>query len=144
MERTENMEKTPPQLDGYFHTRRQELAFIKIEGGRVTYHEAGRDVFDRMSVEFGHFHAAPLVMSQAAGKLNFNLKLVVYFDEKNPERKVQRYGIVSDDFCQMFFMDDANTDEVNVSHRITKVAKRQQTVSNIELSIMRSEQPRSC
>ena len=87
----------------------------------MSYHEAGRDVMDSMRIEYGGFDIAPERMVRVAGRENFNIKLIVYFDPSNPDRKVERCGIVSDDFLRLFFLDDANTSDVNVSERISKV-----------------------
>lgn len=120
MEGTPQCPPPPPQLDGYFYTVRNKTSFIRVEGHRVTFHEAGRDVFSAMRIEFGEYGVAPEKMVLVSGVTNLNIKLVVFFDQGNPERKVERFGVVSQDFSQLFFMDDANPDEVNISERISK------------------------
>ena len=96
------------------------MSFIRVEGEQVTYHEAGREVFSAMRIEFGEYGAAPEKMTAVSGISNLNIKLLVFFDQKNPERRVERFGVVSQDFSQLFFMDDANPSEVNISARISQ------------------------
>ena len=108
------------QLAGYFSTVRNKRSFILVEGHQVTYHEAGREVFSAMRIEFGEYGVAPEKMSQVSGINILNIKLLVFFDQKNPERRVERFGVVSQDFSQLFFMDDANPSEVNISEKISR------------------------
>ena len=89
-----------------------------------------------MRIEYGEYGNAPEEMIQVAGINSLNIKLVVFFDQNNPERRVERFGVVSSDFSQLFFMDDAQPDEVNISDRISKTEAEE---------ILRSESdPVSC
>ena len=72
-----------------------------------------------MRMEYGEFGVAPDQMSQVSGINNLNIKLLVFFDQNNPEKRVERLGVVSRDFSQLFFMDDADPSEVNISDRIS-------------------------
>ena len=136
MERRAQCPAPPPQLDGYFYTVRNKTSFIRVEGHKVAFHEAGREVFSAMRIEYGEYGAAPEEMIKVSGINSLNIKLVVFFDQNNPERRVERFGVVSSDFSQLFFMDDAQPDEVNISNRISKTEAEE---------ILRSESdPVSC
>ena len=87
----------PPQLDGYFTSVRNRNSFLRVEGGQVSHHEAGREVFSAMRMEYGEFGVAPDQMSQVSGINNLNIKLLVFFDQKNPAHsniRIKKYNCI--------------------------------------------------
>ena len=109
-----------PPLEGYYKTLRKKWAYMKMAGGRMSYHEAGKDVFDTVDVELGEFGIAENCIREMSGKEKYNVKLVIFWDKNNPEKKIDKFGVVSDDREKMFFVNGANRSVVDVSERISK------------------------
>ena len=115
----------PRSLDGYYRSGIKKWSYIKIAGARVSYHEAGRDVFDRVTAELGEFNSADENIREASGRENYNLKFVIYFDPKNPTVSFDMFGVVSEDREKIFFLDTASKTEVVVSVRISEEEARE-------------------
>ena len=102
MDRKPQSPPPPPELDGYFYTIRNKRSFIRVEGHQVSYHEAGREVFSAMRIEFGEFGAAHDRMTQVSGIKNLNIKLLVFFDQNDPKKRVASALTKSVDFKDKF------------------------------------------
>ena len=112
-------------LDGYYRSQIKSWSYIKIAGARASYHEAGRDVFDTITVELGEFHTADPSIRQISGREKYNLKLGIYFDKKDPGKKFDKYFVVSEDGDSLFSLDSASRSEVVVSERISEQEAQQ-------------------
>ena len=115
----------PPSLDGYYRSGAKRWSYMKIAGAKVSYHEAGRDVFDRVTAELGEFNSADENIREASGRENYNLKFVIYFDPKNPTVSFDMFGVVSEDREKIFFLDTASKTKVVVSERISEEEARE-------------------
>ena len=109
-----------PPPDGFYRTRRKKWAYMKIADGKMSYHETGKEVFDGVEVKLGEFDTAEQSIKDLTGKEKYNLKLIIYYDKKHPDRKIDKFGVISDDRERLFFVNNANKAEVDVSERITE------------------------
>ena len=126
------MDQPPPppppparSLDGCYRSRAKAWSYIKIAGAKASFHEAGRDVFDTMTVELGEFHSTEQNIREMSGRENYNLKFGIYFDPSDPEKKFDKFGVMSEDREKMFSLDAANRSEVVVSERISEEEARE-------------------
>ena len=120
------MEPAPAlPLDGFYRSEIKRWSYIKIAGDKASYHEAGRDVLDTMTVELGEFHPTEPSMREVSGRENYNIKFGIYFDKKDPGRKFDKFGVMSEDRERMFTLDSASRTEVVVNVRISEEEARE-------------------
>ena len=123
------MDPPPPptarSFDGCYRSRSKAWSYIKIAGDKASFHEAGREVFDTMTVEAGEFHSTEQNIREISGRENYNLKFCIYFDPADPEKKFDKFGVMSEDREKMFSLDSASRSEVVVSERISEEEARE-------------------
>ena len=64
------------RLHGHYKDMKKP-AFLRVEAGRVSWHEGGRDTEDKLKIEHGLFKPAEEVMREVTGIKNYNLKLIM-------------------------------------------------------------------
>ena len=111
---------TSRPIDGYYKSLLKKTSYIKITGEKVSSHETGQEVFDRMKVELGEFGPAGEKVREMSGKQNYNVNLVMFWDKNNPEKKLERFGVISEDRERIFFENPADNSQVDVRERITR------------------------
>ena len=124
------MDPPPPPptarpFDGCYRSRSKAWSYIKIAGDKASFHEAGREVFDTMTVEAGEFHSTEQNIREISGRENYNLKFCIYFDPADPQKKFDKFGVMSEDREKMFSLDSASRSEVVVSERISEEEARE-------------------
>ena len=119
----------PKPLDGYYKSLLKKCSYIKITGDTVSSHEVGQEVFEGMKVELGEFGQADENIRELSGKQNYNIKLVIFWDKNDPEKRLERIGVIRDDREKMYFVNQADKSTVDVRERITE-----EEVSEIERS----------
>ena len=107
-------------LDGYYKSLTKEWSYIKIKGENAEYHEAGRDVFDMITCVMGEFGQADENIRELSDKLNYNVKMVIFWDKADPEKKMIKFGVISDDREKIFFENSGDRSNVDVYERITE------------------------
>ena len=110
----------PKPLDGYYKSLLKKCSYIKITGDTVSSHEVGQEVFEGMKVELGEFGQADENIRELSGKQNYNIKLVMFWDKNDPEKRLERIGVISDDREKMYFVNQADKSTVDVRERITE------------------------
>ena len=73
--------------DGYYKSLLNKCSYIKITGEKVSSHETGREVFDRMAVQLGEFGPAGEKIRELTGKQNYNINMVMFWDKDDPEKE---------------------------------------------------------
>ena len=107
-------------LDGYYKSLTKDWSYIKISGENVEYHEAGRDVFDMITCVMGEFGQADENIRELSEKLNYNVKMVIFWDKADSEKKMIKFGVISDDREKIFFENSGDRSNVDVYERITE------------------------
>ena len=111
---------TSKPLDGFYKSLLKKSSYIIIAGEKVSSHEAGRDVIDNMKVELGEFGTADEAIRELSAKEKYNINLVMFWDKNDPEKRLERFGVISDDRERIFFENPADKSQVDVRERITK------------------------
>ena len=102
----------------YYRSSTKSFAYNRVEGGRVTYHEVGRDVETNRMLEYGEFERADDKIVQFTGKSNYNIKLVI--NPHDREVRLERLGVWSEDQGQIVLLSHVNRGQLIVWDRITQ------------------------
>ena len=94
---------------------------MKVLDSKVSWHEGGRETFEKLKIEEGDFHQAVILMREATGIQNYNIKLTIINEE---EEDHIIFGIVSVDGESLYFLNDTDNTSVNNHKRITEEEAR--------------------
>ena len=85
-------------MSGYYQPTTGKPAYLRILGKRITWHEAGREVYDKLIYEVGEFGEADFRLVEASGREEYNLRLTHLSEEEEEEEdSKQERGIISED-----------------------------------------------
>ena len=104
-------------LVGFFRlTGDRRAAYLRLQGGKASWHEGGRETFDKIEVATGQFQPAEKILSELTGVEKYNLKLRL-LDEDGKKHDV--FGIVNAEGSSLYYMRDTG---IGVDHyqRITE------------------------
>ena len=93
----------------------RRAAFLRLGDGKVSWHEGGRETFDKMEVSLGQFQPAEKILSELTGVEKYNLKLRLLGEDGNHDV----FGIVNAEGSSLYFMRDTGTG-VDHYQRITE------------------------
>ena len=110
---------------------KKRFGYLKVVDDVVTSHQAGKaKPFDRIKIEYGEFGEVHPKMENITGKKNYNFKLIIHWNESNPDDALEREGLVSDDATRLYFKRDEDPNEIEVYALITQVCQYLQKFSN--------------
>ena len=103
-------------LVGFFRlTGDRRAAYLRLGEGKASWHEGGREAFDKMEVRLGEFGPAENMLAELAGVEKYNLKLNMLGEVETHDV----FGVVNDDGSSLYFMRDTGTG-VDHYQRITE------------------------
>ena len=83
----------------------RRAAFVRLGDGKASWHEGGRETFDKMEFRLGVFQPAERVLTELTGVEKYNLKLTFLGEDE----KHDVFGIVNDERSGIFFLRDSGT-----------------------------------
>ena len=89
----------------YRLTGDRRAAFLRLEGSKASWHEGGRETFDKMEVRLATFHPAEKILAELAGVEKYNFKLTLLGEEENHDV----FGIVNAEGTSLYFLRDTGT-----------------------------------
>ena len=105
-----------PNIGGAFRLKGdRRAAFLRLESRKASWHEGGRETFDKMELSLGQFQPAEKMLAELTGVENYNLKLTMVEEEE----KHDVFGIINSEGSSLYFMRDSGT-EVDHYQRITE------------------------
>ena len=110
------MSSASPNIVGdYRLTGDRRAAYLRLGAGKASWHEGGRETFDKMEVSLGQFQPAEKILSELTGVEKYNLKLRLLGEDGNHDV----FGIVNAEGSSLYFMRDTGTG-VDHYQRITE------------------------
>ena len=100
----------------YRLTGDRRAAYLRLQDDKASWHEGGRETFDKIEISTGEFLPAEKILSEMTGVEKYNFKLML-LDEDGKKHDV--FGIVNTEGSSLYFMRDTG---VGVDHyqRITE------------------------
>ena len=83
----------------------RRAAYLRLEENSASWHEGGRETFDKMEVTTGQFHPAENILAELTGVEKYNLKLTFLGEDE----KHDVFGIVNDERSGLFFLRDSGS-----------------------------------
>ena len=84
----------------------QPWLYLRVSGEKVSVHEAGKEVYHGVRLEYGEFHSVGQKMAQLTGAERFNLKMIINYEEE--KFRVETYGVSSEDCSKLFILSHLN------------------------------------
>ena len=88
-------------ISGCFQPTDGRPAYLRIQAGEMSWHEAGREVEDRTKYEVGQYGEAASELVEVSGLSSYNIKLSheteELWREEDTEDTQEEFGIVSRD-----------------------------------------------
>ena len=94
----------------------RRAAYLRLQEGKGSWHEGGRETFDKIEINTGEFQPAETILRELTGVEKYNLKLRL-LDEEGKNHDV--FGIVNSEGSSLYFMRDTGTG-VDHYQRITQ------------------------
>ena len=85
---------------GYFQPTDGRPVYLRISGDKVSWHEAGREVYDKVEYELGQYGEAKEELVEVSGSSSYNIKLTHLADDlwhEETEDTQEELGIFSED-----------------------------------------------
>ena len=94
----------------------RRAAYLRLQGSKASWHEGGRETFDKIEITTGEFQSTEKILSELTGVEKYNFKLVLQ-DEDGKKHDV--FGVLNAERSSLFFMRDT---DIGVDHyqRITE------------------------
>ena len=94
----------------------RRAAYLRLQGSKASWHEGGRETFDKIEITTGEFQSTEKILSELTGVEKYNFKLVLQ-DEDGKKHDV--YAVLNAEGSSLFFMKDT---DIGVDHyqRITE------------------------
>ena len=109
----------------YKNITKKRYGYLKIVDDVVTSHQAGKaKPFDRIKIEYGEFGEVHPKIENITGKKNYNFKLIINWNESNPDDTWERKGLASEDTTRLYFKKDEDPNDIEVYALISKVFTR--------------------
>ena len=83
----------------------QRSAFLRLGDRKASWHEGGRETFDKMEFRLGVFQPADRVLTELTGVEKYNFKLTFLGEDE----KHDVFGIVNDERSGLFFLRDSGS-----------------------------------
>ena len=77
-------------LRGHYKDIRRP-AYLKVEADHVSWHEGGRETFEKLKIEHGVFKPAGELMREVTGIQNYNFKLTIGGGGKVHKKQIVNY-----------------------------------------------------
>ena len=83
----------------------RRAAYLRLQGSKASWHEGGRETFDKMEVITGQFHPAENILAELTGVEKYNFKLRILSEDENHDV----FGILDAEGSSLYFLRDTGT-----------------------------------
>ena len=83
----------------------RRAAYLRLEDGKASWHEGGRETFDKMEVSTGDFLQAERILTELTGVEKYNFKLRMLSEDEPHDV----FGILNAEGSSLYFLRDTGT-----------------------------------